>query len=127
MRALLGIETFDELLSHPVAGPSWEGFVIENLLAAAPERVRPSFYRTATGAEIDLILELGGKHGTWAIEIKKSLAAKVDKGFFTACEDLSPNKAFVVYSGDERYPKTSDVEVIGVTELAKELAVMNAS
>lgn len=64
--ALLGIETHDELLGHPVVGASWEGFVIENLLAVAPRRVRASFYRTARGAEIDLLLELGARHGTWA-------------------------------------------------------------
>jgi predicted AAA+ superfamily ATPase len=118
VHALLGIATYDELLGHPVVGPSWEGFVIENLLAAAPARTRASFYRTARGAEIDLLLELGGRHGTWAVEIKRGLAAKVEKGFHIAIEDLQPDKAFVVYSGAERYPKKDGVEAIGVRELA---------
>jgi predicted AAA+ superfamily ATPase len=118
VHALLGIATYDELLGHPVVGPSWEGFVIENLLAAAPARTRASFYRTARGAEIDLLLELGGRHGTWAVEIKRGLAAKVEKGFHIAIEDLQPDKAFVVYSGAERYPKGDGVEAIGVRELA---------
>ncbi len=61
--ALLNIETFEDLLGHPVSGPSWEGFVIENLITAAPSRTQASFYRTAAGAEIDLLLELGGRHG----------------------------------------------------------------
>jgi len=72
VHALLGIETHDELLGHPVVGASWEGFMIENLLAVAPSRARASFYRTARGAEIDLLLELGTRHGTWAIEIRSN-------------------------------------------------------
>ncbi|MGV0951917.1 MAG: ATP-binding protein [Azonexus sp.] len=122
VHALLGIETYDELLGHPVVGPSWEGFVIENLLAAAPNRTRASFYRTARGAEIDLLLELGGRHGTWAIEIKRGLAAKAEKGFYIAVEDLQPARAFLVYSGMERYPKGDGVEAISVRELAEELS-----
>jgi len=121
VHALLGIETFDELLGHPVAGPSWEGFVIENLIAAAPSRAQASFYRTVRGAEIDLLLDLGGRHGTWAVEIKRGLAAKTEKGFHIALEDLNPTRAFVVYAGTERYPKGEGIEAIGLRELVAEL------
>lgn len=121
IHALLGIEDFDELLGHPVVGHSWEGFVVENLLAVAPERTRASFYRTARGAEIDLLLELGGKHGKWAIEIKRSLSAKVERGFRVAMDDLKPDRAFVVYPGRERYPKDKHIEAISLRELANEL------
>jgi len=121
VHALLGIETHDGLLGHPVVGASWEGFVIENLLAVAPGRVRASFYRTARGAEIDLLLELGAKHGTWAIEIKRGLAPKAEKGFHIALEDVQPHKAFLVYSGTDRYPRGNDIEAIGLRALADEL------
>ena len=121
LHALLGIKDFDELLGHPVVGPSWEGFVIENLLSVAPEKARASFYRTARGAEIDLLLELGGKHGKWAIEIKRSVTAKVEPGFRVALEDLKPDRAFVVYPGAERYPKDKHIEAISLRELAQEL------
>lgn len=124
VHALLGIETLDELFGHPVVGASWEGFIIENLLACAPERTRASFYRTAAGAEIDLLLELGGRHGLWAIEIKRGLAPRVEKGFRIAIEDLQPNKAFLVYSGQDRYPKGDGIEAIGLRELAAELAAL---
>lgn len=127
LHALLGIETYEELLGHPVVGPSWEGFVIENLLAAAPMHTRASFYRTARGAEIDLLLELGGRHGTWAIEIKRGLAAKTEKGFHIALDDLGPSRAFVVYSGTDRYPKNESIEAIGLRELGEELSAMNRS
>lgn len=121
VHALLGIETHDELLGHPVVGASWEGFVIENLLAVAPSRARASFYRTARGAEIDLLLELGAKHGTWAIEIKRGLAHKAEKGFHIALEDVQPDKAFLVYSGTDRYPKGNGIEAISLPALAEEL------
>lgn len=114
LHALLGIRSFDELLGHPVVGMSWEGFVIESILSVAPRMVKPYFYGTVAGSEIDLILDYGGSRGIWAIEIKLGLAAKTTKGFAHALEDVLPNRAYVVYSGEERYPKSSDVEVIGV-------------
>jgi hypothetical protein len=81
VNALLNITTLDDLLGHPVVGASWEGFVLESLLAVAPRRTRASFYRTARGAEIDLILEMGSRRGCWAIEIKRSPSASSTKGF----------------------------------------------
>lgn len=122
LHALLGLETLDDLLGHPVAGPSWEGLVIENLINASPSGTRASFYRTAAGAEIDLLLEFGGRRGTWAIEIKKSLAPKTDKGFHNALDDLKPERTFVVYAGTERYPKAQGIEAIGLRELARDVA-----
>lgn len=125
LHALLGIETLDDLLGHPVAGASWEGFVIENLLAVAPERTRASFYRTAAGAEIDLLLEPGRSRGIWAIEIKRGLAPKLEKSFRNALEDLKPARAFIVYSGADRYPKSENVEVISVRDMAQEIAALS--
>lgn len=124
VHALLGIETLDDLFGHPVVGASWEGFVIESLLSAAPHRARPAFYRTATGAEIDLVLELGGRRGTWAIEIKRTSAPKVEKGFATALADIGPDRAFLVYGGEDRYPKGEGIEAIGLRKMCRELAGM---
>ena len=121
VHALLNIETLDELLGHPVIGASWEGFVIENLIAAAPRRTLASFYRTARGAEIDLVLEMGPRLGTWAIEIKRSSAASVSKGFYIALNDVQPDKAFIVHAGGERLPRSNGVEAIGMLELLTEL------
>jgi len=120
--ALLGIEGANELAGHPVVGLSWEGYVIETLLTVAPRSTKASFFRTAAGAEIDLMLELGGSHGIWAIEIKRGLTAKPQRGFYHALDDLKPTKTFVVYSGDERYPLSQDIEVIGLHEMTQELA-----
>ena len=121
VHALLGIESLDELLGHPVVGMSWEGMVIETLLAFAPYRTTASFYRTATGVEIDLVLDMGAK-GLWAIEIKRTTAPKLERGFRQALEDIQPDRAFIVYAGNERYPKADHIEVIGLRDLAKALA-----
>lgn len=104
VHALLGIEDHNGLAGHPVVGASWEGMVIENLLGAAPPRTMPCFYRTAAGAEIDLILELPGNQELWAIEIKQGLAPTLSKGFHAARHDLNPHRSFIAYSGSERYP-----------------------
>ena len=122
VHALLNIHSLDDLLGHPVVGASWEGFVMESLLATAPRRTHGSFYRTARGAEIDLVLEMPGKRGIWAIEIKRSAAAKTSKGFTIALDDIQPDKAFVVHGGQDRYPKQNNVEAIGLFEFAHMLA-----
>ena len=121
LHALLGIRNHDDLLGHPVAGASWEGFVIESLLAVVPNHTKASFYRTAAGAEIDLVLEFGGRKGVWAIEIKRSMAAKLERGNHLALKDIQPEKAFVVYPGKDRYVKGDGVEAISLHEMAEEL------
>ena len=120
VHALLGIGDLEALLSHPVAGPSWEGFAIENLLAAAPPGARASFYRTSAGAEIDLVLELGPGR-LWAIEIKRNLAPKPERGFHHASADLRVQRRFIVYPGEERFSAGAGVEAIGLPGLMQEL------
>lgn len=121
LHALLGIANYEQLAGHPIVGASWEGFAIENLLAAAPDGTRASFYRTAAGAEVDLVLELPGHTRPWAIEIKRSSAPKTGKGFFHALEDIQPERAYVVYGGNDSYPLNHAVEVTGLRELCCQL------
>ncbi len=123
LHALLGIGDYNDLSGHPVVGGSWEGFVIENLLSAAPDNSKASFYRTAAGAEIDLVLEIP-KHGLWAIEIKRGLTARPERGFHIACDDLQPTRRLVVNGGQSRYPLSPDLEAISLHGLASELAAL---
>ncbi|MCP4272270.1 MAG: ATP-binding protein [Gammaproteobacteria bacterium] len=125
LHALLGIKDFNNLSGHPVVGASWEGFVIENLLTAVPDRTLASFYRTSAGTEIDLVLELPGTSETWVIEIKRGLSAKLQKGFYLALDDVQPDKSFVVYSGEDRYPLSEDIEAISISEMAHVLMDFN--
>lgn len=124
LHALLGLADKEAVLGHPVAGPSWEGMAIENILAAAGtggRRVQASFYRTSHGAEIDLVLSWPSA-GEWAVEIKRSLAPTVERGFHSALADLRPERALVVYPGQERYRIGPSIEAIGVAgacELAR--------
>ena len=120
VHALLRLPTLEDVLGHPVAGGSWEGFVIGALIAAAPEGTDASFYRTAAGAEIDLLLTLPG-NSLWAIEIKRGSAPKLTRGFNQACTDLNPARRFVVYGGTERFPLNHETDAIGLSELATEL------
>ncbi len=120
VHALLGLETLTQLSGHPVVGQSWEGYVIETLLAASPWRSHASFYRTSAGAKVDLIIEHNNGR-LWAIEIKRSLTAKLGRGFYQAHADLQPERAFAVHAGDDRYPIANGIEAISIRELVKEL------
>ena len=121
--ALLNIPDKEALLAHPVVGASWEGFVVENLLAnamAADPMVQAYFYRSSGGAEIDLLLAWPDGR-LWAIEVKRSLAPKLERGFHAACADLKPERRFVVYPGGERYRLAEDIEAVPLPQLAKSL------
>lgn len=117
VHSLLRLDTLDDVLGHPVAGGSWEGHVIETLISVAPPRTDASFYRTSAGAELDLVLDMPGGE-RWAIEIKRSSAPKIEKGFHAAMEDVQPSRAYIVYGGHERYAKGNGVEAIGLRDLA---------
>jgi hypothetical protein len=121
VHSLLRLENLDDVLGHPVAGGSWEGHVIETLISVAPPRTDASFYRTSAGAELDLVLDMPGGE-RWAIEIKRSSAPKIEKGFHAAMEDVQPSRAFIVYGGHERYAKGNGVEAVGLRELATMLS-----
>jgi len=118
--ALLNIPDYNQLLSHPIVGGSWEGFVIENILSVVPSGVIPFFYSTSGGAEIDLVLEFFGKE-KWAIEIKRSSSPSVSKGFYIACDDIKPVKRFVIYSGTDRFSLGNGITAIPLRDLMQDL------
>lgn len=120
VHSLLSIANKEALLSHPIIGQSWEAFIIENLTATLPNGAIPYFYKTSGGAEIDLVIAWPNQE-IWAIEIKRSLQPKVEKGFHQACIDLEPKKKFVVYAGQERFSLGHDVEAISLLDLSNEI------
>lgn len=119
LHALLGLQTHDDVLGHPVAGGSWEGFVIENLLAVAPKSTEPFFYRTSAGAEIDLLLRFGRE--LWAVEVKRSSAPALTKGFYLACDDVRPTARFVVHAGQDTFPLRDEVTALPLPDLMARL------
>ena len=112
---LLSISEYDDLLGHPVLGHSWEGFVIENILGNLSDKWTTSYFRTSEQTEIDLILEKSNKE-TWAVEIKRSSAPKINPGFHRACKEIRATRKFVVYSGKERFPMAENTEAISIAE-----------
>ncbi|MCC6619530.1 MAG: ATP-binding protein [Chloroflexi bacterium] len=127
VHALLGLGDREALLAHPVAGGSWEGLAIESLIAAAPNGTEAHFFRTAAGAEIDLLLKLPGQRAPWAIEVKRGLAPKIERGFHLACDDVRPARRLVVYSGAERFPLAEAVEAVSLVDLCEELTAARSS
>jgi len=118
LHKLLNISDFESLLGNPVVGASWEGFVVENIILQLSGKWRSSYYRTSTQTEIDLVLE-GPSKQVWAVEIKKSGAPHLSKGFHIAAEDVKATHKFVVYSGSERFPLQGDTEAIGLIGFLK--------
>lgn len=116
VHALLELQDLHQVLGHPVAGHSFEGMVIETLIAAAGPRYGAHFYRTQDGAEIDLVLSQGDQP-TIGIEVKRSSAPSPQKGFALACDDLGLARRFVVYPGTERFPLRYGAEAIGLDEM----------
>jgi predicted AAA+ superfamily ATPase len=121
LHGLLELETLNDVLGHPVCGLSYEAHCIENLMQAAGNRRVPFFYRTQVGAEIDLVLEQGGKPEI-AIEIKRSMAPSPEKGFAIACDDLQIAQRYVVYPGTERFALRHRTEAMGLREIVAQLA-----
>lgn len=122
VHALLGIESAEGLLAHPVAGASWEGFVVEQLLAAAPQ-AEASFYRTSHGAEADLVL--GFRDGqTCVVEVKRSSAPTVSRGFHAAAADVGATRKWVVAPVAETYPLRDGIAVMNPLAAVRELAAM---
>jgi len=123
VHALLGLANEEELLGSPVAGSSWEGLVVESLINAAPEGTSAAFYRTAAGAEIDLVLEIPG-HGRWTFEVKLGLSPRPRRGFHHACDDLQPDQRILIYPGEEDYPLTDTIEVVGFASAVARLRAL---
>jgi predicted AAA+ superfamily ATPase len=120
LHSLLGLSNIEAILSHPAMGASWEGFVIESILNILNNQWTYSYYRTATQIEIDLVLQTPQQE-VWAIEIKKSTAPKLGRGFFEACNDIKATHKFIVNANNESYPLNNGVEVIGLLDFLKML------
>ena len=116
--ALLGIHDKEALLGHPAVGQTWESFVLETMITTSPDGAEAHYYRTSNGTEIDLLLSLPNGE-LWAIEVKRSSAPKLERGFHSACADLKPHKRFVVYPGTERFPLDKATDAIGVGEICE--------
>jgi len=120
LHRLLQIDDFNSLLGNPVFGSSWEGFVIENIIASLRD-CKFSFYRSAKGDELDLVIERGSR--IIAVECKASSAPQVTKGFWNAIETIKPDKTYIISPVSSSYPFKNDVEVCGLSEFFKKVGL----
>lgn len=118
--ALLNIADYNNLLGHPVVGGSWEGYIVENILAVLPDHVQAFYYRTAGGAEVDLVLEISGRE-KWAIEIKRGSSPSLAKGFHFACADIKAKRRYLVYFGSDTFSLGDGVTAISLFDLMREI------
>ena len=120
LHQLLGIHSTDALLTHPIIGKSYEGFVIENIITCLPSLAQAYYYRSSGGSEIDLVIDFPNQQ-RWAIEIKNNSTPKIPKGFYYACDDIKATKRFLVYQGEETYRIDKKITVISLVGLIKVL------
>lgn len=112
---LMGIRDIHDMMGNPLTGASWEGFCIEQICNHLPAGASVSFYRTAAGAELDVVVETGGK--TIGFEVKFSSAPKVTKGFWQACEDIGIDNAYVIAPVKEGWAMAGNVQVISPIDI----------
>lgn len=120
LNRLLGIDNYDMLLSNPILGKSWEGFVIENIHSVLPRRAETYFYRTAAGAEIDLVVKMPSSE-VWAIEIKHGVAPRLSKNFNQTSKDVGADRKYIVYGGEDEFPISDDTTVLSLRNLMSKI------
>ena len=120
LHRLLGIGDHDTLLSNPILGKSWEGFVVENIHSVLPRLAETHFYRTAAGAEIDLVIKMPNSE-IWAVEIKYGTAPKIGKHYNQTCNDVGATHKFIVYGGEDEFPIGDDVWMISLPKIMQKL------
>jgi predicted AAA+ superfamily ATPase len=121
LHALLGVADREALEGHPKVGASWEGFVVEQILAALGQP-QAYYWRTQAGAELDLLLTLRGRRV--GVEVKRSDAPTMTPSVHAALTDLGLERLLIVYPGDQRYTLSDRVEVLPLAECVAEVAKM---
>lgn len=120
LHRLLGINSYDALLSNPVLGKSWEGFAVENILSILPSRAETYFYRTAAGAEVDLVIKMPSSE-IWAIEIKHGVAPKIGKHYNQTFDDVGATHKFILYGGEDEFSVANGLKIISLSRLMEKL------
>ena len=124
LHALLALHSREQILGHPVAGYSWEGFVVEQFAAVLPLGWDLAFWRTAAGAEIDLLLLRGGRPRI-AVEVKMNTTdPRPGRGFYEGCKDLTPSEKWVIYPGAETMTLPNEVSALPLAEAIERFGAM---
>jgi uncharacterized protein len=120
LHRLLGVKQTTELYGNSMAGNSFEGYVIQQIIANLNEDIKPYFYRTADGAEIDLVLVKGMKAFV-SIEIKLSNAPKITRGNRVSIMDLQTPHNFIVTPSATTYPLDNEMTITDLQHIFNQL------
>ncbi|MHC8441999.1 MAG: DUF4143 domain-containing protein, partial [Candidatus Eutrophobiaceae bacterium] len=120
LHRLLGIDSHDALMANPIIGKSWEGFAIENIHSVLPPRAETYFYRTAVGAEIDLVIKMPNAE-IWAVEIKHGSAPKPSRHYASTCDDVGAHRKYIVHGGNSEFAVGGGITMIPLPELMERL------
>nr|WP_321353628.1 ATP-binding protein [uncultured Draconibacterium sp.] len=116
---LIGVENFNELAGHPGLGPSWETFVLTQILAEKKKTLKLFFYRTHHGAEVDFVITKGEKVLA-SIEVKFTNSPKLSKGNYIAFEDLNSPANFVITPSSDNYLINKNVRACSLKTFIKD-------
>ncbi|MBK9013488.1 MAG: ATP-binding protein [Saprospiraceae bacterium] len=117
---LAGISDMNQLLGNQIAGASWEGYVLQQVIANLPQNVLPFFYRTKEGSEIDLLI-VKGNQPIMAIEIKMSSSPTVSKGIRIAHEDTGRPPLYIVTPHPGDYPLDENIRVCDLNYILEKI------
>jgi predicted AAA+ superfamily ATPase len=115
---LCNVGEASRLPGHPIVGASWEGYVIEEICKKLPHHIRPYYYRTHHGAEVDLILA-NGVRPVSCIEIKFGLNPSLKESYHSTIRELKTKKNFVIYAGEKSYKIEKNITVISLEAFLK--------
>lgn len=121
LHGLLNLTSLNDVEGHPKLGASWEGFVIEQLLAHLAAEPDESYYwATHTGAELDLLVVRGNTRR--AFEIKRTSSPSVTPSMRSALKDLKLDSLDVIYAGDRTFPLHENIRAVGMSRLLADVA-----
>jgi predicted AAA+ superfamily ATPase len=111
---LLGLRSYEDIIGHPASGAIWEQIVLSEIRARIPG-AEICYYRTATGSEMDFVIDTGNR--LLAVECKLSQSPTLGQGTFKAIEDIKPDRTLVVIPKGASWPMKPGIDAVPLGEL----------
>ncbi|WP_197739843.1 ATP-binding protein [Pedobacter sp. BS3] len=117
---LLFLSGYNQVMGHPQAGNSWEGFVIQQILTILPKNIQPWFYRSQDGAETDLLLSKGNLVQC-AVEIKLSNVPDIKRGNTQTIQDIQPRHSIVITPSSDSFTLKQTWQVTSISTFLNDI------